>query len=125
MEYRETTEKLLALDKEMSADAKAIVEAYEKQKAERSKRFKEDVTKVVKEWTVEDMQAWSEQAYDDDAVDTLFFNTVVMTWALAHRDEVATIGVVMGADVMDGASIDHGILKVLGMVASIYENLHD
>lgn len=125
MEYRETTEKLLALDKEMSADAKAIVEAYEKQKAERSKRFKEDVTKVVKEWTVEDMQAWSEQAYDDDAVDTLFFNTVVMTWALAHRDEVATIGVVMGADVMDGTSIGHGILKVLGMVTSIYENLHD
>lgn len=124
MEYREVTEKLLALDKEMSVDARAIVEAYEKQKAERTKKFKNDVTAVVKEWTTEDMQAWSEQAYDDDAVDALFFNTVVMTWALAHPNEVAAIGIVRNADTMDGMTLDHGILKVLGMVTSIYENLH-
>jgi len=127
MEYREVTEKLLTLDKEMSADAKAIVEAYEKQKAERSKKFEEDVAAVVKDWTKEDMLAWSEQASDDDAVDALFFNTVVMVWALAHPDDVKTVGVVMNvddADVMDGATLNHGILKVLGMVASIYEDLH-
>ena len=127
MEYREVTGKLLELDKEMSDDAKAIVEAYEKQKAERSKKFEEDVRAVVKDWTVDDMKAWSEQAYDDDAVDALFFNTVVMVWALAHPNDVKTIGMVMNvdnADVMDGATLNHGILKVLGMVASIYEDLH-
>lgn len=124
MEYREVTERLVALDKEMSADGKAIVEAFEKQKKERTERFKNDVTAVVKDWTKEDAQKWSEQAYDDDAVDPALYNVVMMTWSLAHIDEVAAIGVARDISILDSATIGGDILKVLGMVASIYEDLH-
>lgn len=123
MEYREVTEKLVALDKEMSADGKAIVEAFERQKKERTKRFQNDVTAVVKDWTKEDAQQWSDQACNDDAVDPTLYNVVMMTWSLEHIDEVAAIGVVRRADVLD-TIIGGDILKVLGMVASIYEDLH-
>lgn len=123
MEYREVTEKLVALDKEMSADGRAIVEAFERQKKERTEKFQNDVTAVVKDWTKEDVQEWSDQACDDKAVDPGLYNVVVMAWALEHVDEVAAIGVVRRADVLDTV-IGGDILKVLGMVASIYEDLH-
>lgn len=123
MEYREVTEKLVALDKEMSADGKAIMEAFERQKKERTERFQNDVTAVVKDWTKEDAQQWSDQACNDDAVDPTLYNVVMMTWLLEHIDEVAAIGVVRRADVLD-TIIGGDILKVLGMVASIYEDLH-
>ena len=123
MEYREVTEKLVALDKEMTADAKAIMEAFEKQKKERNEKFQNDVTAVVKDWTKEDAQQWSDQACNDDAVDPTLYNVVMMTWALEHIDEVAAIGLVRRADVLDTV-IGGDILKVLGMVASIYEDLH-
>lgn len=123
MEYREVTEKLVALDKEMSADGKAIVEAFEKQKKERTERFQNDVTAVVKDWTKEDAQQWSDQACNDDTVDPTLYNVVMMTWVLEHIDEVAAIGVVKGID-LDDTTIGGDILRVLGMVASIYEDLH-
>ena len=124
MEYREVTEKLVALDKEMSADAKAIMEAFEKQKAERTEKFQNDVTAVLKDWTKEDMQEWSKQACDDEAVDPSLYDLVAMTWALEHIDEVAAIGVVKDIGIMDSATIGNNIMRVLGMVASIYEDLH-
>lgn len=124
MEYREVTEKLVALDKEMTADAKAIMEAFEKQKKERNEKFQSDVTAVLKDWTKEDVQEWSKQACNDDTVDPLLYNLVVMAWALEHVDEVAAVGVVKDIGILDSATIGSDFMRVLGMVASIYEDLH-
>lgn len=126
MEYREVTEKLVQMETEMASEAKQIQKTYDDAKSECCNRFGDSIRAIVKQWSKEEFEQWSKTARDDDTVSSALYHVIANAWVLEHVDDVIkdADGIAILEITKAGKCNSTSILEILGMLASVYEDLH-
>ena len=126
MEYREVTDKLLAMDANMKDQARQIYEDYAKKKHEACDVFYNELKEVVSGWSKDDFDQWCRNACDDDTIAANYYNIICMTWIIAHPDDIrVAIAVPVEVDAGEhGHATKDEFMQVLGMLADIYADMH-